>query len=113
MEKIGDKELFYRGTFLVPEREGVSFDANAAGWIVKVQILFKDEGGEQSIKVEGMDAGARITFINWKSSLGTATITPARIGKHSSGRNLYFMASNFRIGETNKLDIQLLMGDSK
>ena len=109
MEKIGNKEIVYRGCFLVPEGESVSFDADVSGWQVNVIVEFEDSGGEQGLQIEATDSGAQIILLNWNSSIGTALVSPANLGAHSSGKKLSFMVSNYRVGKTNKLDIQLLL----
>lgn len=109
MEKIGDKEIVYRGSFLIPEGEIVSFDADVSGWKVNVVVEFQDSGGEQGLQIERTDPGVKIVLLNWNSSIGTALASPAGIGSHSSGKKLSVMLSNYRVGKTNKLDIQLLL----
>jgi hypothetical protein len=109
LEKIGNKEIVYRGSFLVPEGENVSFDADVSGWKVNVIVEFQDSGGEQGLQIEPTDSGAKIVLLNWNSSIGTALVSPANLGAHSSGKKLSFMVSNYRVGKTNKLDIQLLL----
>jgi len=109
VEKIGDKKLIYRGAFLVPDGDSVSFDADVEGWKINITVDFEDTDGDQAVRIEATEPGAKITLVNWNSSIGTATVTPANLGAHSSGRKLYFMVSNYRVGKTNKLDFQLLL----
>jgi hypothetical protein len=109
VEKIGDKELVYRGSFLLPHGDSASFSANVEGWQIDVTVDFQDTDGEQAVRIVPTDPGATIILVNWNSSIGTATVAPATLGTHSSGKKLYFMVSNYRIGKTNKLDLQLLL----
>lgn len=112
MIKIGNKELVFSQTFLIPKSQEVWFTTNISGWNLKVKIDFK-EGKKQEIKVLPVEDYANIILINWNSSLGTALVEPGLLGSHNDGRKLYFMCSNFRIGETNKFDIQLLLGGAE
>ena len=112
MEKIGNKQIVYTGSFLVPKEDDVWFSANVDGWQLKMNIRF-EEGKTQEVKIRVLQDYAEITLIDWSNTLGTAFVEPVVLGTHKDGRKLYFMMSNFRIGETNKLDIQLLLGGAQ
>jgi len=108
-EKIGNKDVVYTGSFLVPKGNDVWLNANVAGWQLKINVRF-EEGKQQELRIRPVQDYAEITLFDWSNSLGTALVEPGTLGSHTDGRKLYFMISNFRIGETNKLDIQLLLG---
>ena len=51
--------------------------------------------------------GATLVFRKWDDALGTALVKPARLATLEDGHELAFMASNYTIGGTNRLDLQL------
>jgi len=112
MAKIGNHEIVYSETFLVPSGKDIWFTANISGWSVTVNVTF-EEGEKQEITVRPVSDHAHIKLVNWNNSLGTALVEPAILGTHQDGRKLYFMVVNYRIGQTNRLDIQLLLGGSE
>lgn len=96
MEKIGTRELVYKGAFLIPEGEEASFETSVLGWDLEITIAFEDSGEEHAVRIEQTDKGVRLLLINWSSAVGTALAKPSELGSHSSGRELSFMISNYR-----------------
>ena len=112
MEKVGAKSVVYSKEFIVPDGEEIYFDTHAEGWLIKVKVIFlnePDKNDHLDIIPEGDILKIKLT--NWKNSIGTATVTPIRIGTHNNGKYLYAMFANYAVGKTNIFHIQLLMGD--
>ncbi len=61
------------------------------------------------MEITPTDEGATLVFRKWDNSLGTALIEPVRLATLHDGQKLSFMASNYMIGGTNKLDLQFLL----
>lgn len=111
MEKIGTKDLVFSREFIVPENESVFFDTHIEGWLIKFQIVFLIEPGKSNeINIIPEGDILKINLTNWNNSLGTATISPIRIGTHSNGKALFTMFACHSVGKTNIFLIQLLLG---
>jgi len=110
MEKIGNRELVYSKDFIVPEGEQVEILLDLQGWHLKLVILFEPKGDAQGITLKPIDDHAEITFVKWDNGLGTCTSKPVELGTHQTGKKVFFTATNYCIGGTNKLTFQILMG---
>ena len=114
--KIGDSEVVYTASLIIPEGEISEIKFNIGNWVINLEIDFIREtksNSENEISLTFNDNKPRLTLINWSNSLGTATITPIDLGTASDGRKLKFMLSHWFIGGTSKLDIQFVLGVRK
>lgn len=109
MDKIGAWEIVKTVTVVLPEGEAAETSIPLNSLAFPVRIAFRDtsDTAEASIATEAQQDVLNIIFTNWSNTLGTATTAPIRIG-FSSNRELAFMASHWRIGAVNKLDLQFL-----
>lgn len=110
MDKIGNRDIVYSGSFIVPAGESVWITADAEGWIVKFNIQFDNSGTERSVTIEPQSDHVKVIFKKWDNAIGTATVSPAPLGTHNNGKQLSFMATNYLIGNTNSFQIQILLG---
>jgi hypothetical protein len=110
MEKVGSRDVVYRGNFIVPENEGVMFTADVEGWLINFNVQFENDGTNQGVRIEPQPGNVKLIFTNWNSSIGTTTVKPAALGTHQNGKKLSFMATNYGIGKVNKFDIHLMLG---
>jgi len=109
MITIGKRELISSfPNLLIPKNENAVLDIEVIGWKLKIFIQFDDITDEQSIKIEAIEGGVRLIFGKWSSSIGTALKEPAALANLHDGTHLEFMASNYRIGDTNLFSIQFL-----
>src|SRR5690348_16868983 len=51
-----------------------------------------------------------IEFVNWANSLGTALKQPLQVGVVAGISPLYLVAAHWKIGSTNSLQVQFLVG---
>lgn len=109
MERLGSNTLLYSQDFIIPEGEEVEIAKNLEGWNLKIKIKFEQNAEEQGLSITPIEDHAVITFHKWDNGLGTCTSKPIELGTHGTGKKVYFLASNFCIGGTNKLTFQLLM----
>ena len=107
---IGQAELMEHYSLLIPKGEPVHIPVRLGQFTFGVDIEFDDEQEEASVDVIPIgDYGVKITFIKWHSTLGTALAKPVPIADLPNGRKLLMMATNYAIGSTKKLDLQLLL----
>ena len=107
---IGQAELMEHYSLLIPKGEPVHIPVRLGQFTLGVDIEFDDEQEEASVDVIPIgDYGVKITFIKWHSTLGTALAKPVPIADLPNGRKLLMMATNYAIGSTKKLDLQLLL----
>ena len=110
--KIGDLQVLYSTILVVPMGETAEIEIPIGTWNLKIELVFEDDDGDNKksgLRVYPIEDKARILFMNWNNSIGTATIEPATLGHINTGQNISFLAANFRIGSVNKLDFQLLI----
>lgn len=110
MIKIGKEELVGSYTLLIPENSMVRIPLDIKGWKFSLDIEFDNTSEKQGVDRKSTAEGAIIVFRKWNNPLGTALIEPVPLGTLANGQKLFFMASNYVIGGTNKLDLQLLLG---
>ena len=112
--QIGDREIVHSCTLIVPEREQALISFAVGGWSINVEVAFEqgeDKEAEGSMDVYPVDNNRlRMTFKNWNNPLGTATSQPIRIGNTNRKRELSFLATHWRIGTINRMDILFLLG---
>ncbi len=111
--KVGGREVVHTATLIIPKGEDALVDFDVGQWKISLRILFvsKDKDAEKgSLSIEVVDGNPQLSLFDWNNSLGTATVRPFELGTASDGRKLSVMLSHWLIGETNKLDIQFLLG---
>ena len=108
MVTIGEGELLGAYTLLIPGDATASIPVDLNGWKFALGVEFDNGAPERGVDVVPNDGGATVVFRNWDSSLGTALVKPVRLARLKDGHELAFMASNYTIGKTNRLDLQLL-----
>ena len=106
---IGQAELMEHYSLLIPKGEPVHIPIRLGQFTFGVDIEFDDEQEEASVDVIPIDTGVKITFLKWDSVLGTAFDKPVELADLPDGRKLLLMATNYAIGSTKKLDLQLLL----
>lgn len=109
MVTIGQGELVGAYTLLIPGDEAASIPVDVHGWKFDLGVKFDNGAPEQGVDVVPNGHGATLVFRKWDNSLGTALVKPARLATLDDGHELAFMASNYVIGGTNRLDLQLLL----
>lgn len=110
MVTIGEGELLGSYTLLIPGDETACVPVDVNGWKFALGVKFDNDAAEQGVDiVPDGNGGATLVFRKWDSKLGTALARPFRLAKLKNGHELAFMASNYTIGATNRLDLQLLL----
>ena len=109
MVKIGQADLMEHYSLLIPKGATAHIPVQVNDWHFDLEIEFDNASDEAGVTVSPSDGGATITFRKWNNSLGTALLEPVALAALQNGRKLAFMASNYAIGTTNKLDLQLLL----
>ena len=109
MVKIGDGDLLEYYTLLIPENSTARIPLDIQGWKFDLAIKFDNTSKERGVDITSTKDGATLVFRKWDNSLGTALIEPEPLATLKDGQKLAFMASNYAIGGTNKLDLQLLL----
>lgn len=114
MVKIGDYNLVYNYNLIIPAGESATVDASFDYWRLTVSVKFESDTEEKLNKAEidirgnGQDH-ATLVFRNWISPLGTAMNEPGYLGTSKVNKTeLYFIAAHWLIGQTNRLDLQLM-----
>lgn len=110
MIKVGGKEVVFKATLLIPEDEKAEIEITDVIQ-TKIIISFENNGGAESIKpVPWKDGtGVELIFKNWNQSLGTSLNTHVTFAQLKSGSKLQIIATNYKIGKVNNLDIQLVI----
>lgn len=106
---IGEGELLNTYTLLIPRDKRACIPVDVNGWKFELGVKFDNGAAEQGVDVVPDNHGATLVFRKWDNSLGTALLKPVRLATLDDGHELAFMASNYAIGETNRLDLQLLL----
>ena len=109
MVRIGQADLMEHYSLLIPKGATAHIPVKVSGWQFDLEIEFDDASDEAGVTVSPRGGGATITFRKWNNGLGTALTKPVTLAALQNGRKLAFMASNYAIGTTNKLDLQLLL----
>ena len=109
MVKIGEGDLLGHYALLIPAHLTARIPLDVKGWKFDLNIEFDNTSEERGVDITPTNDGATIVFRKWNNSLGTALIEPALLATLHDGQKLAFMASNYAIGGTNKLDLQLLL----
>lgn len=109
MVKIGQRDLMEHYSLLIPKGSAAHIPVDVNGWMFDLEIEFDNASEDKGVDVSPSGDGVRITFRKWDNVLGTALTEPVTLATLGDGRKLAFMASNYAIGTTNKLDLQLLL----
>lgn len=112
---IGEREIIHTVTLILKGSEvgKISFDVGGAPVAIEVGFISSEpasEASEPTLSIETETGMPVINFINWSNILGTSTSAPIRLGRLGGQREFSFMATHWRIGDTNKLDIQFALG---
>ena len=109
MTRIGTNQLITSVTLLIPEGEDATIPVMIGNWQFDLTVKFDNSKDTQGITIEPSGNGAKVTFQKWDNGIGTALKQPGKLADLSDGRLLLFMACNYSIGGTNRLDLQLLL----
>lgn len=109
MVKIGEGDLMECYSLLIPQASTAHIPVDVDGWTFDLAIKFDNTSTDSSVEIAPSDGGATIVFHKWDNVLGTALKEPVTLATLHDGQKLAFMASNYAIGDTNKLDLQLLL----
>ena len=120
--KIGDKEIVYTASLVVPEGETVFIEFLIGRWRPQFKIDFKNDPDNKSpsrIDIEGQNHAGGIqslSFVNWNNPMGTALMKPATIGKTNTGQSVFLIAAHWYIGNetkghVHKVDVHFLLGE--
>ena len=60
------------------------------------------------VSVNQSEDTTEVVFRKWDNPLGTTLIKPEQLREMRDGTPLRFLASNYKIGTLNRLDIQIL-----
>jgi hypothetical protein len=119
MVKIGNREVIFHETLILPAGEDVWITASHGSDSVKLHFVMTDttvEDGKPdpkakpSIQVKGEVDHAVVTLANWKSG---NTCLPIQIGKMDDGRMIFIMVGCSRMPRTATLTIQVMLGGAQ
>jgi len=79
-------------------------------WLCKLGFSFEpDESNQQDVKVTVETDRLHFKF-GWTNGIGTAFTAPYEFAKSPSGRKLILLVYHHKIGPTNRLDVQVVLG---
>ena len=109
---IGNKLLVHHQSIIVPSGEDARIEFSIGTWELKFTLTFTKDSNTDgaALSVEETNGKSYIKFINWESSIGTATRAPLVIGGTNLGQPLSILAAHWLVGDTNKLDVQFMLG---
>ncbi len=105
MVKIGEGDLMGCYSLLIPQDSMAHIPVDIDGWRFDLAIEFDNTSEDSGVDIAESSQGAKIVFHKWDSMLGTALKEPVTLATLRDGQKLAFMASNYAIGGTNKLDL--------
>jgi hypothetical protein len=119
---IGDREVIYTVTCIIPDNVEAKFNAPLSFGerltlpppTVNFSFIFKDEPSEQST-ASWVAKENHITFTmhGWRNLLGTTLVEPMQVGE-LHGRPLSFVFTHHLIGQSSNLvTVQILLGREK
>jgi hypothetical protein len=119
MVKIGDKEVFYSATVILPDGDLVTFDAPVKGVNLRVivealnDIVNTATRSEHSIEPTAfLSPTLRIKIFNWSSSLVQTFAKPLQAGALNDGTPIGYNIAVFWAGGPRVIVLQLLIGGS-
>jgi len=109
--QIGAYQVVHSTTFLCGEDQNVSFNVKVGASTVSFVLLFVHNPalGEGGLSWGGSGNELRLTFSNWRHTLGAALVQPIRIGD-VSGLPLSVQAAVYRVGDVNLVHFQAMTG---
>jgi hypothetical protein len=112
MITVGNREVLFNRSFIIPIGEEAVFDTPIGAPGIKIAIRFDDNSSELSPGATWAfaDKILRITFKGWKNSLGTALKKPAKLGDLGDGRPFGFNIVHYFIGEVHFVTLELYAG---
>ena len=128
--KIGDKNIAYVGTFLVPDKELAEFNIHirvgpqpAPLWesfggynsrILSLNLFLEFVEGPGEVGWKFNDPDYRFIFRGWKNPLGNALKAPIRAGSFSVGTlpksDFGFLISSYYLEPINVVTLQVVTG---
>ncbi len=111
--KIGDKNVVYQQTMLIPDNTDASFDVTIGGrGPLPFVVRFNPEKAQpqDKPKVRWLNEGrtVKIEFQGWTDSLGTVFAATQKIGTMEGVGDLFLSVYHLRAGTVNHLDFQLM-----
>ena len=114
MLKIGKRTVAFSTTALVVDDEDAEVTFEVEEWTMRLVVsLHPEKGAEQSVEWEFENDGLRLRLNRWNNPLGTAFAQPANIGKSPSGKAIELFLYQHRIGNINRVDLQVTTGDQQ
>jgi hypothetical protein len=111
MIEINDKQVAFSTTLLIPDGIEAKVSQVISEWPLKFVFVFKPNEGDKTSYVFSPEGDTmRMTFLAWKNSLGTALLSPVKIGTTGDGRNVGVMLFHQKAGAMNRIDFQILLG---
>jgi len=114
--KIGNRDIIYTTTLLVPKGEEAWIDFNVGAWEIKLNIVFEDSSekkGKPFITIEAEKDYGRIIFKDWTDGLGTASTEPMEIARTNEGRAITFLTALKQIGSVKEVHLQFYLEPPK
>ena len=114
MIKIGKRTVAFSTCLLVLDEEQAEVEFSVEGWQMKLFISFHpNANADNTVKWSLESGGLRARFDRWDNALGMALGGPANIGHSPTGKPIELLVFHHRIGNLNRLDLQITVGDEK
>ena len=113
MITIGNREVLFNRTFILPIGEEATFDTPIGPPGIRIVIKFESnppDQGQPGATWVFADQVLRMTFKGWNNSLGTSLRKPAKLGDLADGRPFGFNIVHYLIGEVHFLTFELYAG---
>lgn len=107
--RIGNKEVIKQETILIPQGERADIPLSFGGDIIVGISYSDDESGQQDIRLSNEGGRMNLILVNWSNGIGTATQAPIDLASNDQGHVLSIMATNYRVGNMNKIDLQFMV----
>lgn len=113
--KIGNREVLFSATIMVPDGEEASFShLIAEGDSLNCTLKFVNEpadvkGKKTTIQSDFDNQVFTITFNNFESSLGHSTNKPVVIGVSNKDEPISFLATIFKLKTFTKVEMQVML----
>ena len=106
--KIGEYEVLANYSLLVPKGTTALIPVHTATVSFSLEVKFDNETPEMGVSFAVAGNVLTMVFRKWDNVLGTATKEVEPLITLSPDQKLFFMASNYLIGDTNNLMLQIL-----
>ena len=109
--KIDQAELVRTYSLLIPPDAEARISGQIRGWTFSLKIQFEIVEGEEPralFTTEQDDVGV-LKLLNWNNAFGICLAEPLEIARLRDQSKILLLASNQRIGKSNKLELQLLL----